>query len=137
MLSHRVTTRWGAPRVDMWTGIALPQTGHGREAAKVLSPSNNRNPCRSGDIRARSGVVLRGTAHDAAATISKLEALIGPDDSALNRAYVRDVSALLHLMAGRLLEAVSAAEEGIAATHKPLTRPPRHTFGTRAGSRSS
>jgi tetratricopeptide (TPR) repeat protein len=56
-----------------------------------------------------------GRLDDATTTISKLEALIGADDTPLNRAYVANVSALVHLMSGRLLEAVSAADDGIAA----------------------
>ena len=110
----------GAPEWDLWTGCALRQTGHGQEAAEVLSlvASDDRNerPLR---IEATFELVLAwcyaGRLDDATATISKLEALIGPDDSAVNRAYVADASTLLHLMAGRLPEAVSAAEDGIAA----------------------
>ena len=128
----------GAPEWDVWTGVALRQTGHGREAAEVLSPvaSDDRNP-RTLRLEAAFELVLAscyaGRLDDAAAAISKLEALIGPDDSALNRAYVANASALLHLMAGRLPEAVSAAEDGIAAyadtPHSPTAAYVQNTRG--------
>ncbi|MET0939036.1 MAG: trypsin-like peptidase domain-containing protein [Gaiellaceae bacterium] len=128
----------GAPEWDVWTGVALRQTGHGREAAEVLSPvaSDDRN---SRPLRLEAALELvlawcyAGRLDDAAAALSQLEALIGPDDSALNRAYVANASALLHLMAGLLPEAVSAAEDGIAAyadtPHSPTAAYVQNTRG--------
>jgi len=109
-----------APEWDMWAGIALRHTGRGREAGHVLSPiaSDDRHP-RTLRIKAAFELGLAwcyaGCLDEAAVAISQLEALIEPDAIALHRAYLANVTALLHLMAGRLPETVSAAEEGIAA----------------------
>jgi tetratricopeptide (TPR) repeat protein len=110
----------GVAEWDLWSGIALRETGRGREAAEVLSPlaSDRQNPR---EIRIQAAFELgiswcyAGSLAEAEAAVRQLEALIKPDDPALAHAYVANVCALLHLIAGRLPESVTAAEEGIAA----------------------
>src|SRR5262249_5235034 len=110
----------GDPQWEMWTGIALLEDRRVVEAARTLAPiASDEGNARELRVEAAFGLALawcyNRSLGEATAAGSLLQGLIRPEDEALPRGYLADAGSLVHLIAGRLEDAIAAAKEAIAA----------------------